>query len=88
MTSLICIVPFPQTLKNLPDLKLFFFFFIEITITIFQKSLDSLNLQFNFPDAVSQSCCHLSLFWMVTGLPIFRPLPVLMKLDTESVLLD
>jgi hypothetical protein len=28
------------------------------------------------------------LFWMVTGLPIFRPLPVLMKLDTESTLLD
>ena len=25
------------------------------------------------------------LFWMVTGLPIFRPLPVLMKLNTESV---
>jgi hypothetical protein len=24
------------------------------------------------------------LFWMVTGLPIFRPLPVLMKLNTES----
>jgi hypothetical protein len=22
------------------------------------------------------------LFWMVTGLPIFRPLPVLMKLNT------
>ena len=28
------------------------------------------------------------LFWMVTGLPIFRPLPVLMKLNTESALLD
>jgi hypothetical protein len=29
-----------------------------------------------------------ALFWMVTGLPIFRPLPVLMKLNTESALLD
>ena len=28
------------------------------------------------------------LFWMVTGLPIFRPLPVLMKLNTERALLD
>ena len=28
------------------------------------------------------------LFWMVTGLPIFRPLPVQMKLNTESALLD
>ena len=28
------------------------------------------------------------LFWMVTGLPIFRPLPVPMKLHTESALLD
>jgi hypothetical protein len=28
------------------------------------------------------------LFWMVTGLLIFRPLPVLMKLNTESALLD
>jgi hypothetical protein len=28
------------------------------------------------------------LFWMVTCLPIFRPLPVLMKLNTESALLD
>jgi hypothetical protein len=28
------------------------------------------------------------LFWMVTGLPIFRPLSVLMKLNTESALLD
>jgi hypothetical protein len=28
------------------------------------------------------------LFWMVTGLPIFRPLPVLMKLNTERTLLD
>jgi hypothetical protein len=28
------------------------------------------------------------LFWMVTGLPIFRPLPLLMKLNTESALLD
>jgi hypothetical protein len=28
------------------------------------------------------------LFWMVTGLPIFRPLPALMKLNTESALLD
>ena len=28
------------------------------------------------------------LFWMVTVLPIFRPLPVLMKLNTESALLD
>jgi hypothetical protein len=25
------------------------------------------------------------LFWMVTGLLIFRPLPVLMKLNTESI---
>jgi hypothetical protein len=25
------------------------------------------------------------LFWMVTGLPIFRPLPVLMKLDTNNI---
>ena len=28
------------------------------------------------------------LFWMVTGFLIFRPLPVLMKLNTESALLD
>jgi hypothetical protein len=26
------------------------------------------------------------LFWMVTGLPFLRPLPVLMKLNTESAL--
>jgi hypothetical protein len=26
------------------------------------------------------------LFWVVTGLLIFRPLPVLMKLNTESAL--
>jgi hypothetical protein len=28
------------------------------------------------------------LFWMVTVLPIFRPLPALMKLNTERALLD
>ena len=27
-------------------------------------------------------------FWIVTGLPIFRPLPVLLKLNTENALLD
>jgi hypothetical protein len=40
---------------------------------------------YSFFGAWFQLC---GLFWMVTGLPIFRPLPVLMKLNTESALLD
>jgi hypothetical protein len=62
---------------------------IQIRVVVFFYFIDFYFLKFEgipswiwllFFGAWFQLC---SLFWMVTGLPIFRPLPALMKLNTE-----